>query len=259
MLAYDPEHVGPELPVPLVPLTGVQGVLQRRILSPRGPDFAAAQRRTAAWAAVACGLTAAAALLPSAARWGGLSCASLVALVAVARVWVLVRAQRLQTAFELRWREAQTAVLRGHCFEILRLTVRDSDDIPGGWLGYDLNRLDQLRELLVRRARSLTERPLAQVRIEFAYWSTPGTTMAVAEVRRNLADLEVLAEPSGSACASVRLPEARYATAPDAAGRPASFARWELTGQVVVGPAGPGQGFGSAVGTGVGAGAGGGG
>lgn len=214
-VTYGPEYSRPDLPVPLVPLPGMP-VAVRRVLG--GPSLERAPTATVGWALVTAALALAAIFVPhpafSAATW-------LTAGYVVARVvtlWLLARAQR---RFEPDWLDAQTRVLRGHGFDVLRCTV-------GGRV-CDLTRPGDVAAL--RWAA-----PDAEVVLEFGYRPAASGHVAVERVRRRRAELEIryasLAPDSGR----VRFPEASYVIG--ASGR---VTVWSLVGRVLLTPAVPAQ------------------
>ncbi|MGW4962048.1 hypothetical protein ACWEPL_32930 [Nonomuraea sp. NPDC004186] len=210
-VTYGPEYSRPDLPVPLVPLPGLP-VTVRRVLA--GPSPERAPAATFGWAVLTAALALAATFAPhplfSAATW-------LTAAYVVARVMALRLLARAQRRFEPDWLAAQTRVLRGHGFDILRCTV-------GGRV-CDLTRPGDV-EALTRAA------PDEEVVLEFGYRPATGGRVAVERVRRRRAELEIryarFAPDSGRA----RFPEASYAI-----GANGRVTAWSLAGQVVLTPA----------------------
>lgn len=210
-VTYGPEHSRPDLPVPLVPLPGLP-VLARRVLA--GPSPERAPAATFGWAVLTAALALAATFAPhplfSAATW--LTAAYVLARVVMSRL--LARAQR---RFEPVWLAAQTRVLRGHGFDVLRCTV-------GGRI-CDLTRPGDV-ESLARAA------PGEEVVVEFGYRPAAGGRVAVERVRRRRAELEIRYARFAPDSGRVRFPEASYVIG--ASGR---VTLWSLAGPVVLTPA----------------------
>lgn len=148
----------------------------------------------------------------SLARWEWLVVASVVVGgYVIARALVLPGAQRRQRVFEQDWLKARTDDLRGHRFEVLRLSADDRD--------YDPARPADVRALLRMPGRT-------RVTLTFAYPS--GDDFVMTEVHRDLDELTfVPGRPS------VRFPDARYLAQPEPGRRPARRARWSLDGRIL--------------------------
>jgi len=229
---YPADALRPDLPLPLPPASRFGSVLRHTLAGLREPRFADAYR---------------------ALRWGVLAIAVLVAgrfaIIGWLRPWIdvvaamlacglLVRVialsvvQRRQHAFEQRWLDVQSDVLRTTSFEVVRFGVRPSlGSAPGD---YDLTRPADVRELLARQAE---QRPLA-ARVDFAYSPT-----AIETVHLDLSDVTLM--PSDGARRSrVRFPDARYHGQPamDRAGwrRPSRTTFWVL-GRATASTATPGD------------------
>ncbi|MET7462181.1 hypothetical protein [Nonomuraea sp. NPDC005501] len=210
-VTYGPEYSRPDLPVPLVPLSGVPVVVRRALAWP-APERAPAA--TVGWAVLTAGLALAATFTPhpafSAATW-------LTAGFVVARVVALRQLSRAQCRFEPAWLAAQTRVLRGHGFDILRCTV-------GGRV-CDLTRAGDVAAL-TRAA------PGAEVVLEFGYRPAAGDRVTVERVRRTRAELEIRHAAFPPDSGRVRFPEASYVIG--ASGR---VTVWALAGRVLLTPA----------------------
>lgn len=148
----------------------------------------------------------------SLARWEWLVVASVfVGGYAITRALVLPGVQRRQRSFERDWLKERTDDLRGHRFEVLRLSVDDR--------GYDPARAADVRALL--RMPGST-----RVTLTFAYPSDGDFSLT--EVHRDLDELILVpGRPS------VRFPDARYLAEPAPGRRPARRARWSLDGRVL--------------------------
>ena len=148
----------------------------------------------------------------SLARWDWLVVVSVfVGGYVIIRALALPGAQRRQRLFERDWLKVRTDDLRGHRFEVLRLSVDDR--------GYDPARAADVRALL--RMPGST-----RVTLTFAYPSDDDFSLT--EVHRDLDELTfVPGRPS------VRFPDARYLAEPEPGRRPARRARWSLDGRVV--------------------------
>ncbi len=224
---YRPEFARPDLPIPLVPAGPVATVFRKAILGSHGPEFARVRARTARWAAAL--LLAAA--LPPAVRpelrgVAGAAYALLLAYVAV-RMLTVGLYERRQHAFEPEWLAAETAALRAHSFEVLRLAVRAVGERARV---YDLTRAEDVARLL-RRCR---DEPSAQAVVEFAYQPAPGADWGVTRVRRELAELVLVRPGRHPGAATIRFPEARYVgrPAPGERGSPSRTTHWVLSGPV---------------------------
>ncbi|MDT9701603.1 hypothetical protein [Streptomyces sp. P17] len=239
-MSYEPGLLRPEVPVALVPLRRLPHLLRRRATGLSGPEFARAQRVTVGWAVLPPAVTLLGVLVPDV-RTAALGCAVLLGLLVLARAVLLVVFERLQHRYEPRWLAERTAALRGHEFPVLRCSVR-YDATPGLSRVYDLTSGDQVGRLLDRRARERASGTHARATLEFVC-ATSGheQVLAVAEVRRELAELELLTVRPDGAQARVRFPRARYLPLPEAGRRPARRAYWELAGPVLVSAAGAGD------------------
>ncbi|HUK67899.1 MAG TPA: hypothetical protein VLW50_03930 [Streptosporangiaceae bacterium] len=249
VVTYESEFTRPDLAVPLFPLPGFPSLMRRHLLGLRGPNFAGAYRVTlaAAWAGFA---VAAASLLVSP-PWQEVVvyCSALIGLYVIARALALVAFERRQHTFEREWLAAQSEVLRGHAFEVLRFTVQDLiDEDQGVRQTYDLTRPADVRDLFRRQARERNSPWWSRATVELTYVSRDGT-LAVAEVHRGLPELTFLEGWARPGRAWVRFPGARYLGRPRGGRRPAQRTHWALSGPVVIavsesaygGAAGPAQ------------------
>ncbi|WP_328871526.1 hypothetical protein OHT76_16160 [Streptomyces sp. NBC_00287] len=244
-MSYEPGLLRPEVPVALVPLRGFPDLLRRRATGLRRPEFARAQRVTVGWAVLPPTVTLIGLLVPDV-RTAALVCAVALGLLVLARAVLLVVFERLQHRHEPRWLAERTADLRGHEFPVLRCSVR-YDETPGLARVYDLTSGDQVGRLLDRRARERASGTHSRAVLEFVC-ATSGREqlLAVAEVRRELDELELLTVRPDGAQARVRFPQARYLPMPEAGRRPARRAYWVLAGPVLVSAAGAGDREGAA-------------
>ncbi|GAA3178918.1 hypothetical protein [Nonomuraea roseoviolacea] len=212
-VTYGPEHCRPDLPVPLAPLPGVPATVRRALAGP-SPERAPAV--TVVWALVTAALALAATFAPhpafSAATW-------LAGAYVLARVVALRLLDRAQRRFEPAWLAAQTRVLRGHGFDVLRCTVAGRV--------CDLTRLGDVAAL----ARAA---PGAEVVLEFGYRPAAGAQVAVERIRRRREDLEVRYARFAPDSGRVRFPEGGYVIG--AGGR---VTAWSLAGRVLLTPTVP--------------------
>ncbi|CCK29926.1 hypothetical protein BN159_5547 [Streptomyces davaonensis JCM 4913] len=239
-MSYEPGLLRPEVPLALAPLRRFPDLLRRRATGLAGPEFARARRVTAGWALLPPTLTLAGLLLPDV-RTEALGCAVLLGLLVLLRAVLLVIFERLQQRYEPRWLAERTAALRDHEFPVLRCSVR-TDETPGLSRVYDLTCGDQVGRLLDRRARERASGTHSRATLEFVC-ATPGRGQwpALGEVRRELAELELLTVRPVGAQARIRFPQARYLALPEPGRRPARRAYWELAGPVLVAAAGAGD------------------
>lgn len=228
------EFVGPDLPVPLSPLRGLPEAIRRHLFGLRGPGFSRARLVNAAWAVGTGAAVLASLLLPVPWRGVAVVCAVLLGLYLVVRTFALVAFERRQYAFEPQWLAAQTEVLRGHAFDVLRFTVHALSGASAGRRTYDLTRPGDVAELLRRQERERASGVFSRVTVEFAYWLGAGETLAVGEVSRDLSEVDFLRGRAGAARAWIRFPQARYVGRPATGRDPAQQTRWALSGRVVV-------------------------
>lgn len=234
VVTYEPECVRPDLPVPLSPLRGLLEAVRRYLLGLRGPEFSRARLVSAVWAVVTGAVGLVSLLVPSVWRAPVVACAALLGVYLLVRTFALMVLERRQHAFERQWLIAQSEVLRGHTFDIVRFAVRDPSGGRAGRRAYDLDRSSDLRDLLLRWDRERASGASSRVTVEFAYWSGAGGPLAVGEVNRDLSELTFLQGRAGPARAWIRFPEARYLGRPAYGRHPAQQAFWVLSGPVVV-------------------------
>jgi hypothetical protein len=242
VVTYESEFTRPDLPVPLYLQRGFPLLMRRHLLGLRGPSFAGAYRVTLA--AASAGFAVAAASLLVSPPWQEVVvyCSALIGLYVIARALALVALERRQHAFEREWMAAQSEVLRGHAFEVLRFTVQDLvDEDQGVRRTYDLTRPADVRDLLRRQARERNSRRWSRATVELTYLSGDGT-LAVAEVHRGLPELTFLEGWAGPGRAWIRFPEARYLGHPGDGRRPAQRTHWALSGPVVIAVSEPAYG-----------------
>jgi hypothetical protein len=230
-MSYEPELLRPEAAVPLAPLRGLKHVARRYGTGLRGPEFAGAQLVGAGWAAVPLAVALVGLLVPSV-RAPALASAVVLGIGVLARLLLLVAFERLQHAYEPHWLADQTAALRGHDFPLLRCAV-PLDEAPGPPRVCDLTSGDQVGELLGRRERERAAGAFSRATLQFVCAAGRGE-LVVAEVRRELAELEFLPVRPGAPQAWVRFPEACFLPLPDTGRRPAQRAYWVLSGPVLV-------------------------
>jgi hypothetical protein len=231
VVRYEPEFVGPGPLMPLFPMRGFPEFIRRYVVGLRGPAFARARRVTIAWAAAEGVLAILSALSPPQWRRGVVIVSALVGLYVILRVLALAVFQKRQQAFERAWLAAQTQVLQGHAFDIVRFTADDPPGIPESRTAYDLTRVADVRDLLLRQEHERATRSFSRVTAEFTYRSSGGV-VAIAEVTRDLADITFLPRRTKSGRASIQLPGAYYRRRLGESG--AHQARWTLSGPVLV-------------------------
>ncbi|MGW0597692.1 hypothetical protein ACWD11_11170 [Streptomyces sp. NPDC002776] len=242
-MSDEPGLLRPEVPVALAPLQRFPHLLRCRATGLTGPEFARAQRVTVAWAVLPPAVTLIGLLMP-AVRTAALGGAALLGLLVLTRAVLLMVFERRQQRYEPRWLAERTAALRRHEFPVLRCSVR-YDETPGLARVYDLTNGDQVGRLLDRRARERAAGTHARATLEFVC-ATRERVSAVAEVRRELAELELLTVRPDGAPARVSFPQARYLPLPEPGRRPARRAYWALSGPVLVVAAGVGERAGAA-------------
>lgn len=229
---YESEFTRPDLPIPLPRLTGTAEVYRRDVVRLREPAFSAAHRTTARWGLVTVAVALASFLIQPDYRWPAVVVALLAALWLLVRTLSLMVFERRQRAFEREWLDAQSEVLRGHAFEVLRCSVHPRNQ-PGERRPYDLLRPDDVRELMRRQKAERTSRTT----LEFTYWQGEGEDLAVQAVSVDLGELILLTGKAGTGRVWIRFPEARYQPA-TGGHRPARRTYWDLSGPVVVGVVG---------------------
>jgi hypothetical protein len=233
-VTYEPEFARPDLPVPLSPLHGLPALLRRCVLGLGRAGFARAYLVSTGWALATGSVALAGLLLPGRLRAPAVGCAALLGACLLARTFALMVFERRQHAFEPRWLEAQSEVLRGHEFDVLRFTVQDPDADAGMPRLYDLTRPGDVRELLHRQDDERASGAFSRATVEFAYWVGGGDRLAVGDVRRELTELTFRTRRSEPDRALIRFPEARYSGRPDSGRRPAKRTYWTLSGPVLL-------------------------
>jgi hypothetical protein len=234
VVTYRSEFTRPDLAIPLSPLRGFPLFVRHQLLGLRAPRFAAAYRVTLATAAG--GLAVAASSLAAAPPWRDavIDCSALIGLYVLIRAWALMVFERRQRSFEPLWLAAQSDVLRGHSFEVLRFAVQDlTDEGQGARRGYDLARPDDVDDLLRRQANERNSGRFSRATAEFTYPAGEGT-LAVGDVHRDLTELTFMERRISAGHAWIRFPEARYLGRPGPGKRPAAWTDWVLSGPVVI-------------------------
>ncbi|WP_037306133.1 hypothetical protein [Amycolatopsis orientalis] len=205
------DSLRPDLRVPLLATARIEATLAR--LSE--PRFADAHRRTLRALAGAAALTAAQfAVVPSLRPWL-LGAAALLLLDLVCRLLALNSLRRRQRAFEPRWLEAQSAVLRTASFEVVRFEVSTPfERRPRGRAqSYDLTRPAEVEMLIERQRDDRARGRSSQVKLEFSYLLGPARRAAIEVVHLDLDDVTIV-RAEGARRARVRFPEARYHAQP---------------------------------------------
>jgi hypothetical protein len=234
VVTYGPELTRPDLPVPLSPLHRFPLLVRRYLLGLHFPNFTSAYRVTLATAMAAAAVAAASLLLPW--RWQAavVDCSALIGLYAIARALALAVFERRQREFERDWMAAQSEVLRGHVFEVLRFTVQTfTNNGQDARRTYDLTRPAEIRDLLQRQSRERASRRMSRATVEFTYLIGDGN-LAVAEVHRELRELTFLNGRAGPGRVWIQFPEARYLPRPGPGGHPAQWTRWALSGPAMI-------------------------
>jgi hypothetical protein len=234
-MAYEVELARPDLPIPLSPLHKLTRLLQRHLLGLYWPTFETAYRVTATWAAVAITLAGVTFALPRAWHWIALAYSVLAGANVTVRTLALTTFERRQHVFEREWLAAQSQVLQGHRFDILRFTVQNhegNDQAPPRI--YNLTRPADVGELVrLRDEEFRQEHQTSWATIEFSYLAHDGTR-AVAEVDRRLPEIHFIRGRPITRHALIRFPEARYVPRPEPSGLPAQQTSWLLAGPVLI-------------------------
>ena len=230
----EPGSVRPDVPIPLAPLVGPARLLRRVAVGPDGWSFARARNVTLGWLVAAVLAVIVDRLLVD----HVLAACAAVALVGYAgvRIVALVVAERRQFAFEWRWLDAQTRLLRRHPFEVIAVRVQVAlDETRSAVRTVDLTNPADVAWLLDQQAAPGAG-VSSQVRIEFGYWEAGTSGRGSDSVRRGLKDLQVHPVDAPITRARVRFPQARYVTVADRDGSggrwPGSAAHWSLLGPV---------------------------
>lgn len=232
---YEPHFARPDLPVPPSPLPRFARFARRHFRGPNGLSFADSYRATAAWAVAGLFLAVAALQLYKPWQWEILACSAVIGLFATVRALALLVIERRQHAFEGEWVVAQSGVLQGHAFEILRFTVADLTSTGSAARRvYDLTRPADVRHLLSlwRREQEQRSQP-SRATVEFSYLAGEGV-FAVGVVHRELPELVFREGWAGPDRAAVRFPGARYILRPERGMHPAQRTYWVLSGLVVI-------------------------
>jgi hypothetical protein len=154
----------------------------------------------------------------------------------VARAAALVLFERRQYAFECRWLNEHSTLLRRHPFEVVAVRVQVTvDDTRSADRAVDLTEPADVAWLLAQQA-SPGAGVSPQARIEFGYWDGGGSGRRSDSVRRRLTDLHVHPVDIPITWARIRFPQARYLTTTSSTGPddhwPGRAAHWSLTGPV---------------------------
>jgi hypothetical protein len=233
VVTYESRLTRPDLPVPLSPSSGISLFVRRRLLGMRVPSFAGVYRATLAVAVAGCFVAVVSLLVRPPWQKAVLDVSALIGLFVMVRALATVAFERRQHSFEPVWMDAQSDVLRGHAFEVLRFTVRGQER-QYKRMSYDLSRPDDVSTLLRRQAQERSTGQPTKATVEFAYLTAEGT-LAVAEVHRDLPDLTFLRGRAEHGYPWVRFPQARYVGGRRPGTHPAQRTYWELSGPVLVG------------------------
>jgi hypothetical protein len=152
-------------------------------------------------------------------------------LYVILRALALAVFEKRQRTFEQEWISTQTEVLRRHAFDVVRFTVQDISSVPYVRRSYDLIRPADLRDLLQRQERERAGQHWSLATVEFSYLADRGT-LAIGEVRRDLAELTFLRGQASAGRASVLFPQAYYVGSLGQG--PAQRAYWTLSGDVIM-------------------------
>lgn len=234
VVTYESKLTRPDLPVPLSPSSGISLFVRRHLLGLRVPSFARAHRATLALAVAGLLVAVVSLLIPP--RWqkAVFDVSALIGLYVIIRALATVAFERRQHSFEPVWMNAQSDVLRGHAFEVLRFTIRDSSEDQRARMSYDLSRPDDVSMLLRRQAQERSSGRPSKATVEFAYLTGEGT-LAVADVHRDLPDLTFVEGRAGRGYTWVRFPEAQYVVRQRHRTHPAQRTNWALSGPVLIG------------------------
>jgi hypothetical protein len=149
----------------------------------------------------------------------------------IVRATALAVLERRQYAFEQRWLDVQSHLLRRHPFEVVAVRIQvAAAETPDAARTVDLTNPSDVAWLLDQQAASGIS---SQARIEFGYWPAGDAGRCSDSVRRRLADLQVRTIDAPITRARVRFPQARYVTvAGPGGGWPSRLAHWSLVGPV---------------------------
>ncbi|MBQ0904506.1 hypothetical protein [Micromonospora sp. U21] len=234
VVLVEPGTVRPEVPIPLAPLGGPARLLRRLAVGPGRSSFQRARNVTLGWlvAAVLAVIVDRLVVAHVLAMWAAVA----LVVYAVARVVALVVVERRQCAFEWRWLDDQSRLLRRHPFEVVAVRVRVTSAGTGPAVRtLDLTDAADVGWLLDRQTDPGVD-VSSQARIEFGYWAVNGSGRSSDSVRRGLWDLQVHPVDAPVTRARIRFPQARYVTVADSGGAggqwPGRAAHWSLVGPV---------------------------
>jgi hypothetical protein len=201
------------------------------------------------WVAAECVLAVASLVLRAPWQRAAVIGSAVLGLYVILRIVALAVFERLQRSFEQEWITTQTGILRQHAFDVVRFTVQDNSSVPYLRRCYNLASPADVRDLLQRQERERASQPRSRATVEFSYLADRGM-LAIAQVRRDLAELAFLQGQAGAGRASVRFPQAYYVRR--LMRGPAQRAYWTLSGEVMVAVSEPAYDLGSAAVSGLG-------
>jgi hypothetical protein len=157
------------------------------------------------------------------------------AFVAVLLAYALVSAvllavsRRRQAGFEPAWLAAQSEVLRGRRFEVLRFMTNEPEDTEHGRRTkrrvYDLTQPTEVAKLFELRSRAIADGVNVPVTVEFSYLTGDAAKTGVERVRSELASIPMACRPGAQITPRVWFPAGRYLVQP-ATQRPVTY--WVL-------------------------------
>ncbi|MBP2326717.1 hypothetical protein JOF56_007102 [Kibdelosporangium banguiense] len=166
---------------------------------------------------------------------GGSAWPYVVAFVAAVVAYALVSAvllamsRRRQASFEPAWLAAQSEVLQGRQFEVLRFMTNEPEDTEHGRRTkrrvYDLAQPSEVAKLFELRSRAVADGVNVPVTVEFSYPTEDAAKMGVERVRSELASIPMVGRRGAEITPRVWFPDGRYLVQP-ATERPVTY--WVL-------------------------------
>ena len=228
------DSVRPDVLIPPAPLAGPARLLRRLVVGSGQSSFERARNVTLGWLVAAVLAVIVDRLLVA----HVLATCAAIALTGytIARVAALVVFERRQYAFEWRWLNDQSHLLRRHPFEVVAVRIQVAiDETRSSVRTVDLTNPADVTWLLDQQAAPGAD-VSSQARIEFGYWESGGSGRTIDSVRRRLKDLQVHPVDAPITWARIRFPQARYVTVASNAGSgnrwPGRVAHWSLVGPV---------------------------
>jgi hypothetical protein len=142
---------------------------------------------------------------------------------------LLAVSRRRQASFEPAWLAAQSEVLRGRRFEVLRFMTNEPEDTEDGRRTkrrvYDLTQPAEVAKLFDLRSRAIADDVNVPVTVEFSYLTEDAAKTGVERVRSDLASIPMAGRPGAGITPRVWFPAGRYLVQP-ATERPVTY--WVL-------------------------------